>query len=328
MTYAAITGWGMYVPKRVLTNAELEQLVDTSDEWIVTRTGIRERRIAAPNETTSSMGVVAAQQAMERAGVTPLDIDLLVVATSSPDQLMPSAACMIQTALGALRAAPMDVNAACSGFVYGLAVGAQFVRAGASQTALVIGADTLSRFVNYRDRNTCILFGDGAGAVLLQARPHQTGVLAVDLGAVVETGDLLEIPGGGAACPATAETVAKGLHYMTMQGREVFKHAVRAMGDSAASVIATAGLTPDDIGLLVPHQANLRIIEATAKRLNLSMDRVFVNIDRYGNTSAATIPIGICEAHAAGRLHPGDNIVLTAFGGGLTWGSAVVRWGD
>jgi 3-oxoacyl-[acyl-carrier-protein] synthase-3 len=252
----------------------------------------------------------------------------LVVATSTPDQLIPSTACTIQTVLGALRAAPMDINAACSGFVYGLAIGTQFVRTGTSKTALVIGTDTLSRFVNYRDRNTCILFGDGAGAVVLQARSHPSGVLAVDLGAVVETGDLLEIPGGGTAHPATAETVSKGLHYITMQGREVFKHAVRAMGDSAASVIAMAGLTPDDISLLVPHQANLRIIEAIAKRLNLSMDRVFVNIDRYGNTSAATIPIAICEAHDAGHLRPGDNVVLTAFGGGLTWGSAVIRWGS
>ncbi len=328
MTYAAIIGWGMYVPERVLTNAELERMVDTSDEWIVTRTGIRERRIAAAHETTASMGVQAAQQALEQAGLTALDVDLLVVATTTPDQLMPSSACLMQTALGALRAAPMDVNAACSGFVYGLAIANQFIRSGASVTALVVGTDTLSRFVNYRDRNTCVLFGDGAGAVVLQARRHPSGVLATDLGAIAETGDLLEIPAGGTAQPPTEATVAQGLHYITMQGREVFKHAVRAMGDSAASVITSAGLEPDDIALLIPHQANLRIIEATAKRLDLPMERVFVNIDRYGNTSAATIPIAIYEAHAAGRLKPGDNIVLTAFGGGLTWGSAVVRWGS
>jgi 3-oxoacyl-[acyl-carrier-protein] synthase-3 len=326
--YAAITGWGMYVPERVLSNTDLEHIVDTSDEWIVTRTGIRERRIAASDETSSSMGVIAAQQALERAGIEPLDVDLLVVATSTPDQLMPASACLVQTALGALRAGPMDINAACSGFMYALTVGEQFIRAGTSKTVLVVGTDMLSRFLNFQDRNTCILFGDGAGAVVLQARPGPVGVLATDLGAIVQTGDLLEIPGGGTAHPASNETVASGLHYIRMQGREVFKHAVRAMGDSSATVIANAGLAPEEIALMIPHQANLRIIEATAKRLQVSMDRVFVNIDRYGNTSAATIPIGICEAYEAGRLHPGDNVLLTAFGGGLTWASAVIRWSE
>jgi len=327
MPYAAITGWGMSVPDGVLTNADLEKLVDTSDEWIVTRTGIRERRIVGVGETSASLGTAAARQALECAGVGPLDVDLLVVATSTPDQLMPSAACLVQSQLGALRAGPMDVNAACSGFVYGLAVASQFVKAGTSKTALVIGTDTLSRFINYTDRNTCILFGDGAGAVVLQASERPTGVLSIDLGALVNTGDLLEIPAGGGACPATHESIDRGLHYMTMQGREVFKHAVRAMGDSSAKVIAEAGLEPTEVMLLIPHQANLRIIEATAKRLSLPMERVFVNIDRYGNTSAATIPIAMCEAVAEGRLRPGDVTVLTAFGGGLTWGSAVVRWG-
>ncbi len=327
MTWAAVTGWGMYVPERVLSNADLERMVETSDEWIVTRTGVRERRIAAPHEGTSSMGAIAAQRAMERAGVGPLDIDLILFATMTPDQFMPSTACLLQTAIGAVRAAPLDLNAACSGFVYALAVAAQFIQAGSAKTILVIGSETFSRFVNYRDRNTCILFGDGAGAVVLQAREERTGVLAVDMGALPGTGDLLEIPAGGAAQPATIETVTDGLHYVTMQGREVFKHAVRAMGDSAAAVIADAGLTPDDVALLIPHQANIRIIEATAKRLNLSMERVFVNVDRYGNTSAATIPMAICEAYDAGRLRSGDFVVLTAFGGGLTWASAVLQWG-
>jgi 3-oxoacyl-[acyl-carrier-protein] synthase III len=326
MTYAALTGWGMYVPERVLSNADLEELVDTSDEWIVTRTGIRERRIAGPGETSASMGVQAARQALERAGVDPRDIDILVVATSTPDQLMPSAACVVQTELGALRAGPMDVNAACSGFAYGLAVGVQFVRSGTSKTVLVVGTDTLSRFLNYQDRNTCILFGDGAGAVVLQASDEPVGVLSIDLGALPGTGELLEIPGGGSARPASQETLAHKLHYMTMQGREVFKHAVRAMGESTLKVIADAGLTPDQVDLLIAHQANLRIIEAMAKRLELPMERVFVNIDRYGNTSAASIPIAICEAHAAGRLRPGDHLAITAFGGGLTWGSALIRW--
>jgi 3-oxoacyl-[acyl-carrier-protein] synthase-3 len=310
----------------VLTNADLEKMVETNDEWIVSRTGIKERRIAGEGETTASMGAAAAREALERAGITAQDVDVLVVATSTPDQLMPSAACLVQTELGAMRAGPMDVNAACSGFVFGLAVGAQFIRGGAARTALVIGVDTLSRFLNYADRNTCILFGDGAGAVVLQATSEPTGVLSIDLGAIPGTGEMLEIPAGGSARPATHDTITNNLHYMTMQGREVFKYAVRAMGDSSAKVIADAGLHPSDVALLIPHQANLRIIEATAKRLELPMDRVYVNIDRYGNTSAATIPIGICEAYAEGKLRPGDALVLTAFGGGLTWGSAVVKW--
>ncbi|HEX6291120.1 MAG TPA: beta-ketoacyl-ACP synthase III [Herpetosiphonaceae bacterium] len=326
MTYAALTGWGMYVPDRVLSNADLERLVDTSDEWIVTRTGIRERRIAGPGETTASMGVHAARQALDRAGVDPRDLDLIIVATSTPDQLMPSAACLIQTQLGAVRAGPLDVNAACAGFAYGLAVGAQFVRAGTSKTVLVVGSDTLSRFLNYNDRNTCILFGDGAGAVVLQASAEPVGVLSIDLGALPDTKELLEIPGGGSACPASQETVERGMHYMTMQGREVFKYAVRAMGESTLKVIESAGLMPDEIDLLIAHQANLRIIDAMAKRLEMPMERVFVNIDRYGNTSAASIPIAICEAHAAGLLQPGFHLAIAAFGGGLTWGSAVIRW--
>lgn len=326
MTWAAITGWGMYVPERVLSNAELERMVDTSDEWIVTRTGIRERRIAADGEGTASMGAIAAQRAMEYAGVGPMDIDLILFATMTPDQFMPSSACLLQTAIGAVRAAPLDLNAACSGFVYALAVAAQFIQAGSAKTVLLVGSETFSRFLNYRDRNTCILFGDGAGAVVIQARDERTGVLSVDMGALPGTGDLLEIPAGGAAKPATFETVAAGLHYVTMQGREVFKHAVRAMGDSSATVIAAAGLTPDDVALVIPHQANIRIIEATAKRLDVPMERVYVNVDRYGNTSAATIPIAICEAHAEGRLRPNDYVVLTAFGGGLTWASALVQW--
>lgn len=326
MKYAALTGWGMYVPERVLSNADLERLVDTSDEWIVQRTGIRERRIAGPGETSASMGVRAARQALERAGVDPGEIDILVVATSTPDQWMPSAACVVQTALGAVRAGPMDVNAACSGFAYGLAVGAQFVRSGASKTVLVVGTDTLSRFLNYQDRGTCILFGDGAGAVVLQATDEPTGVLSIDLGAIPGTGEMLEIPGGGSAHPASPETLAQNLHYMTMQGREVFKYAVRAMGESTLKVIADAGLTPDQLDLLIPHQANIRIIDAMAKRLELPLDQVFVNIDRYGNTSAASIPIAMCEAQEAGRLKRGDHLAITAFGGGLTWGSALIRW--
>ena len=321
-----IVGTGVSLPPKVVTNVDLEAIVDTSDEWIVSRTGVRERRIAAAHEGTASMGAIAAQRAMEHAGVGPLDIDLILFATMTPDQFMPSTACLLQTAVGAVRAAPLDLNAACSGFVYALAVAAQFIQAGSAKTVLLVGSETFSRFINYQDRNTCILFGDGAGAVVLQARGERTGVLGVDMGALPGTGDLLEIPAGGAAKPATFDTVAAGLHYVTMQGREVFKHAVRAMGDSSAKVIAAAELTPNDVALMIPHQANLRIIEATAKRLDVSMERVYVNVDRYGNTSAATIPIAICEAHAEGRIRPGDYVVLTAFGGGLTWASALVQW--
>lgn len=326
MPFAAVTGWGMSVPERVLSNADLERMVDTSDEKIVTLTGIRERRIAGPNDTTVSMATVAARQALEIAGVRAEDLDLIVFATTTPDKWMPSAACMLQTELNATRAGPMDVNAACSGFVYGVAVGAQFIRAGMSKHVLIVGADTLSRYIDYKDRNTCILFGDGAGAVVLQASDTPGGVLSIDLGALPGTGELLEIPAGGVAHPATLETVTSGMHYVTMQGREVFKLAVRAMGDSSLKVIADAGLQPSDVALLIPHQANLRIIDATAKRLDLPMERVFVNIERYGNTSAATIPIAICEAFERGRLKRGDITVLTAFGGGLTWASAVVRF--
>ena len=326
MIYAAITGWGMYVPERVLTNADLEKMVDTSDEWITTRTGIRERRIAAPGESTSSMGAAAARQALERAGLSPTDLDLIVLGTSSPDRPLPATAAIIQGALGATHASPFDVNAACSGFVYALSVATQFVRSGASKTALVIGADMLSQFIDYHDRNTCILFGDGAGAVVLQASSQPAGVLTFDLGALAGTSDLLYVEGRGAN-PVAADAIPPAGQYMKMEGREVFKHAVRAMAESSAKVLEEAGLGVPDIDLLLPHQANARMIEAVAKRLDLPMERAVVNIDRYGNTSAATIPIAMCEAFDQGRLHDGDTVLMTACGGGLTWGSAVVKWG-
>jgi 3-oxoacyl-[acyl-carrier-protein] synthase-3 len=327
MTYAAITGWGMYVPQRVLTNADLEKMVDTSDEWIVTRTGIRERRIAGPDELSSTMGTAAAAQALERAGVQPADVDLIVVATASPDKPMPSTAAIIQSALGASRAAPFDVNAACSGFVYALATGTQFVRSGAARTALVIGTDRLTKFIDYSDRNTCILFGDGAGAVVLQATAQPAGVLTFDLGALPGTEELLHVVDHSTSEVIAAEAIPPAGQYMKMEGREVFKYAVRAMGDSSAKVLADAGLSPHDVDLLVPHQANLRMIEAVAKRLELPMERAVVNIDRYGNTSAATIPIAMYEAVEQGRLHDGANVLITACGGGLTWGSALLKWG-
>ena len=326
MTYAALTGWGMYVPERVLTNADLEKMVETSDEWIQTRTGIRERRIAGPGDLSSTMGSAAARQALERAGLSAQDIDLIVVGTSSPDKPMPSTACIIQSHIGATRAAPFDVQAVCSGFVYSLVTATQFIRAGAYKNALVIGTDMLTRYIDYRDRNTCILFGDGAGAVVLEAHPRPAGVLTFDLGAVSGTDDLLHVPTRHTH-PLSADALPPEGQYMKMEGREVFKYAVRAMGDSSLKVIQEAGLSVQDIDLLVPHQANLRMIEAVAKRLEMSMERAVINIDRYGNTSAATIPIALCEASEAGRLHEGDNVLMTACGGGLTWGSALVRWG-
>jgi 3-oxoacyl-[acyl-carrier-protein] synthase III len=324
MTFGAITGWGMYVPERVLTNADLEKMVDTSDEWIRTRTGIRERHIAGPNDRSSTMGAAAARQALERAGVSAADVDLIVVGTSSPDSPMPSTACIIQTLIGATRAAPFDVQAVCSGFVYSLVVGTQFIRSGASKTVLVIGTDMLTRYIDYTDRNTCILFGDGAGAVVLQATEQEAGVLAFDMGAVLNTAELLHVP---SRHPLATDALPPDAQYMRMEGKEVFKYAVRAMGDSSAKVLADAGLTVDDVALLIPHQANLRMIDAVAKRLELPMERAVINIDRYGNTSAATIPIAICEADEAGRLHDGDYVLMTACGGGLTWGSALVKWG-
>ena len=325
MAYAAITGWGMYVPERVLSNADLEKMVDTSDEWIRTRTGIRERRIAGPNDLSSTMGAAAARQALEQAGISADQVDLIVVGTSSPDKPMPSTACLIQTALGATHAAPFDVQAVCSGFVYSLVVATQFIRSGASTTALVIGSDMLTRYMDYTDRNTCILFGDGAGAVVLQASTQPAGVITHDLGAFPGTAEMLHVP--GKTHPLVLDAIPAEAQYMKMEGREVFKYAVRAMGDSSEKVISEAGLGVDDIDLLIPHQANRRMIEAVAKRLDLPMERAVVNIDRYGNTSAATIPIALCEAFGDGRLHDGDNVLMTACGGGLTWGSALVKWG-
>jgi 3-oxoacyl-[acyl-carrier-protein] synthase-3 len=316
----------MYVPERVLTNANLEKMVDTSDEWIRARTGIRERHIAGPNDRSSTMGAAAARQALERAGVSPEQVDLIVVGTSTPDSPMPATACIIQTLIGATRAAPFDVQAVCSGFVYSLVIGTQFIRSGASKTVLVIGTDMLTRYIDYTDRNTCILFGDGAGAVVLQATEEEAGVLAFDMGAVLDTADLLHVPSAGKH-PLAVDAIPPGTQYMKMEGKEVFKYAVRAMGDSSAKVLKDAGLTVDDVALLIPHQANLRMIDAVAKRLELPMERAVVNIDRYGNTSAATIPIAMYEASEAGRLHDGDRVLMTACGGGLTWGSALVKWG-
>lgn len=325
--YASITGWGRYVPERVLTNGDLARMVDTSDEWIRTRTGIIERRIADPKESTSTMAVRAAQEALQIAGLSPDQLDLIIVATATPDYSFPATACLVQDALGASRAGAFDLAAGCSGFLYGLSVGSQMIISGAYDNVLVIGAETLSRIMDYTDRATCVLFGDGAGAFILQVSEEPSGILSFSLGADGSGGDLLILPGGGSRHPTSLETLAQGMHHVKMQGREVFRFATRVMGRAAKEVVDSASLAIDDIALFIPHQANLRIIKTAAKFLNLPMDRVFVNLDKYGNTSAASVPIAFCEAIEAGRIKPGDNLVLVGFGAGLTWAAAVVKWG-
>lgn len=323
---AAMTGWGMAVPERILTNADLERMVDTSDEWITSRTGIKERRIVGPNESTTSLAVAAARQALASADLSADDIDLIVVATCTPDQFLVSQACLVQAELGG-RAGAFDLGAACAGFVYALAVGSQMVQSGLHERVLVIGVDTLTRFVDYTDRSTCILFGDGAGAVVLEATDEPRGLLSTVLGADGAGNKHLYIPGWGAFVPESAEIFPEYRPYLQMNGQEVFRFAVRVMGDAAAEVVTKAGLSFDDVDLLIPHQANMRIIDAAARRLDLPREKVLVNLDRYGNTSAASIPIAISEAADAGRLHEGDNVVLVAFGGGLAWAAGLVRWG-
>ncbi|MCG0237933.1 MAG: ketoacyl-ACP synthase III [Firmicutes bacterium] len=322
-----ITGIGAYAPERVLSNADLERIVETSDEWIVTRTGIRERRIAGPEETTSTMAVQAARQALEMAGVRPEELDLIVVGTVTPDMVFPATACLVQDALGARRAAAMDISAACPGFLYGLGVASQMVATGLYEKALVIGADTLSRITDYQDRSTCVLFGDAAGAAVLEPVSEGRGILGLELGADGSGRDHLYLPGGGSKHPASHETVEQRLHYVKMNGKEVFKFAVRVMNESTLRVLAQAGLTPADVDLLVPHQANLRIIEAAVERLGIPWEKVVVNLDRYGNTSAAAIPLALTEAWRAGRIRDGDLLLLVSFGAGLVWGAVALRWG-
>lgn len=323
---AAITGWGAYVPEQVLSNQDLERMVDTSDEWIVTRTGIRERRIASPAETTLQMATIAARRAVAIAGIDPLQLDLIVFATVTPDLLMPATASLLQAELGATRAGAFDLAAACSGFVYGLTVGAQFIATDAADTVLVVGADALTRWVDFTDRSTCVLFGDGAGAVVLQATTAEEGVLSSVLGSDGTGAMHLYLDGFRELLSANG-TLPSKRPYMRMQGSEVFRFSVRVMGEAAIEAIARAGLRLDDIDLLIPHQANLRIIDAAAKRLGLPAEKVWVNLDRFGNTSAASVPICLAEAADAGALRPGMNLVLVAFGAGLSWAASVVRWG-
>jgi 3-oxoacyl-[acyl-carrier-protein] synthase-3 len=326
MRYAAITGWGMAVPERVMTNADLERMVETSDEWIVSRTGIKERRVVGPSDSTTSLSTAAARQALDRAGLDASDIDLIIVGTCTPDQFLVSQACLVQAELGG-NAGAFDLGAACSGFVYALATGNQFVQSGTFQRVLVIGADTLTRFVDYTDRTTCVLFGDGAGAVVLEATDEPRGLLSTVLGADGAGNKHLYIPGWGAFVPESAAIFPEYRPYLQMNGNEVFRFAVRVMGDAAAEAVEKAGLNFSDIDMLIPHQANARIIETAARRLDLPREKVWINLDRYGNTSAATIPIALCEVEETGQLNEGDNLVFVAFGGGLAWAAGVVRWG-
>jgi 3-oxoacyl-[acyl-carrier-protein] synthase-3 len=322
-----IAGTGSYVPERILTNEELAAKVDTSDEWIVTRTGIRERRIAADDEFTSHMGARAAKNALEQAGLAPEDIELIVVATITPDTPTPATACHVQQQLGAFNAVAFDISAACAGFLYALKICKRLISDGAFKSALIIGAEKLSSVTNWEDRSTCVLFGDGAGAaVLRRAKPGEGAIVATEIKTDGNLTHLLEIPGGGSACPITEKNVNNHLHTLNMQGKEVFKIAVTRMKEAAETVIERAGWQPEDIACVIPHQANLRIIDAIADRLAVPNERVFVNLHKYGNTSAAAVAIALDEANRTGAFKRGDRIVLVAFGAGLTWAAAAIRW--
>ncbi|MCZ7591530.1 MAG: ketoacyl-ACP synthase III [Kiritimatiellae bacterium] len=323
---AAIVATGSYVPERVLTNADLEKMVETSDEWILTRTGIRERRIARPDEATSDMGTEAAKRALANAGVTAEELDMIIFATITPDMGFPNTACFVQANIGAKNAFCFDIEAACSGFVYGLDLCRQYIATGAARTILLLGAEKISCITDWKDRSLCVLFGDGAGAAVIRASDGKNGLLASVMRSDGRLHDLLKLPGGGSRNPATPETIAGGMHYMKMNGRDVFKHAVTCMTDVARKALDKAGLTVDDMKLIIPHQANLRIVNAIGERLGGGTDKYFVNLDRYGNTSAASIILALDEAVRVGRIQRGDRVLLIAFGGGFTWGATVLEW--
>nr|MBN1229236.1 ketoacyl-ACP synthase III [Anaerolineae bacterium] len=324
--YGRITGWGKCVPRRVVDNFELEQMVETSDEWIRTRTGIVERRIAGPGETTATMSVGAAREAMRVAGISESDLDLIIIATSTPDHVVPPVSSLVQDMLGA-RCGAFTLVAGCTGWVYGLVVAQQFIQSGAYETILVVGAETISRNVDWSDRTTCVLFGDAAGAVIMQRSTTPTGVLSFELGSDGSGAEHLIVPGIGVARPITHETIEKGEHYLRMNGPEIFKFAARTLGRSLNRVLAEAGMSAQEIDLFIPHQANHRIVEAAARLMHVPEDRFYMNIQRYGNTSAASIPVALCEAIEEGRCKPGDILGLVGFGAGLTWASAVVHLG-
>src|SRR2546425_5116108 len=322
----SIAGVGSYVPVRVLTNAELEKTVDTSDEWITSRTGIKERRLAASDEFTSDSAAQAARKAMQMAGVTAEQIDLIIIATITPDMPFPSTACLVQQKIGARRAAAFDLEAACSGFIYALEIAQQFIMSRTYDTVLVVGAEKLSSIVDWHDRNTCVLFGDGAGAAVLQNRPHSHGLLTAGMGGDGQKADLLFMPGGGSRCPATAHSVALRLHHLRMEGKGTFKNAVQAMQTAAEEALKRCELDITRIKCIIPHQANRRIIDAVGERLGARPQQLFINLHKYGNTSAASVAIALDEAVSSGRLHRGDLILLVVFGAGLTWGAAVIEW--
>jgi 3-oxoacyl-[acyl-carrier-protein] synthase III len=323
---AHVTGWGRYAPAQVLTNADLEKMVDTSDEWIRTRTGIRERRVAAANETTASMGAVAALRALHTAGLQPDDVDLILLATLTPDYSMPATAALVKEAIGNSRATAFDVMAACSGFVYGFATAQAYIQAGLAKHVLVIGSELLTRFLDYTDRSTCILFGDGAGAVVLSASEEPGGALGVEMTTEPQGAYMIWLPAGGSKSPPSAETIARGEHHVRMEGNQTYRFATKTMATTALESIRRSGLEPADIDLFIPHQANIRIIEAVAKGLDLPMDKMFINLDKYGNTSAASVPIALAEAVNQGCVRVGDNVTIVAFGAGFTSGAVTIRW--
>lgn len=324
--YARITGWGKHLPERILTNADLEKMVDTSDEWIRTRTGIRERRIAAPGETCSTMSVSAARKALEVAQLAPSDVELIIVATSTPDYWVPGAASIIQDQLGATGVPAFGLSAGCTGWVYALVTATQFIQTGAYRNALVIGTEHLSIGVDWTDRDTCVLFGDGSGAVVLEASDQPTGLLSHELGSDGSDYDALIFPGCAGAHPPSHEVINQRMHYLKMDGRRVFKFATRVLASSVTRVVSAAGLTIDNVALIIPHQANDRIIEMARRKLRVPPEKMMINIDRYGNTSAASIPLALVDAIEEGRIKSGDNLVFVGFGAGLTWAAAAFHW--
>ncbi|MFA9401781.1 MAG: beta-ketoacyl-ACP synthase III [Anaerolineales bacterium] len=324
--FAHVTGWGMAVPDRVLTNDDLAKMVDTNDEWILSRTGISERHIAEPEESTATLAVDAALRALESTDISAKDIDLIIVATSSPEYIFPSTACIVQDNIGATHAGAFDLSAACTGFIYAVNMAAQAIRTGSIENALVIGAETLSRFTNWEDRDTCILFGDGAGAFVLQASDTPGGVLTCIMRSDGSGESLLSIPAGGSKFPTTHDTVDNKQHTIQMNGREVFRFATRVMASATREAVSLAGWDLDDVTWVIPHQANMRIIEAAARGLRMPIDKFVINLSHYGNTSTASIPIATCEALESGRIQDGDHLVLVGFGAGLTWGALTLEW--
>ncbi len=326
MIHARITGTGSFAPKKIITNQDLEKLVDTTDEWITERTGIKERRIAEKGQNTSDLAYEAGKKALKAAGLTAQELDLILVATMTPDTILPSMGCVLQDKLGAKNAAAFDIAAACSGFIYGLSIADAFIKAGAYKNILLVGAEVLSRFTDWEDRATCVLFGDGAGAVVIQRHAGKHGILSTHLHSDGSLGDLLHVPAGGAQHPASHDTIRKRMHFIKMKGNETFKAAVRALEGVVQEALEHNKVKPEEIDLLVPHQANLRIIQAMAQRLNMPMEKVVLTLPKYGNTSAASIPMALDEAVRDGRVKENHLLLFEAFGGGLTWASALVRW--